>query len=171
MILTGLPLKVTCLFNILSLFCILSILTIIYYGEVLFWSYLSRVLISLCTWMSISCPRLGKFSFIISLNNYCMPLFCISGLHQRIIFILLIMSRSLSCYDHDYLLFYLFVIWKWSFLNIVFFIWFIELFISKITISLRISISLLNFSFKLLGFLSRSLFLYFSHYLNPLWGH
>jgi hypothetical protein len=65
-------------FNILFLFSVLIILTIICYGEVLFWSCLSDVLDSSCTWMGISFLRPGKFSDIILLDILPIPLTCTS---------------------------------------------------------------------------------------------
>jgi hypothetical protein len=44
------------------------------HGEVLFWSYLLGVLEAFCTWIGISFLRFGKFSAIILLNIFPMPL-------------------------------------------------------------------------------------------------
>jgi hypothetical protein len=60
-ILIGLPLYVTCPFNILSLFCMFSILIIMYQGNFLFWSNVSDVLCASCTFIGLSILRLGKF--------------------------------------------------------------------------------------------------------------
>jgi hypothetical protein len=53
-------------FKILSLSCILRVLTVIWSGDVLFLFFLFNVLQAPCTWMTISFSRFGKFfsSFI-----------------------------------------------------------------------------------------------------------
>lgn len=74
-ILMGLPLKVTCpfslaAFNTLSLFYVFNVLTMLCYGEFMFWSFLFRILYASCTWISISFSSCWNFSDFID-NIFC----------------------------------------------------------------------------------------------------
>ena len=76
--LIGVPLYITCCFsltafNILSLFLIFAILNTACLGVILFRLILFRILCAFWFWMSVSFPRLGKVSSIMSSNNFSAP--------------------------------------------------------------------------------------------------
>jgi hypothetical protein len=60
--------------SMLSLFCILNVLTIIWHEEVLFWSCLFGILNTFWTVMTNSFLRFGEISAIISLNMFSVPI-------------------------------------------------------------------------------------------------
>jgi hypothetical protein len=92
-------------FSILSLFCILSVLTISWCGQVLFCSCLFDVLKASYTWIIVSSPRFRKFSNINLWNMFFMLLACTSSsVHwfigvvfysvPKVLYVLLLLSFS-----------------------------------------------------------------------------
>ena len=81
-------------FNILSL--ILAILITICFGVVFLWLILFLILCALCSWMSVSFPRLENFSSIMPSNLFSVP-FSLSSTSGISISVLDVFSEVSNC--------------------------------------------------------------------------